>query len=90
MFDSNLSYSTLLKNPPPSLEMYKYNPICHKDKKEETREKKNPTQQQIEKKRTSHLWPRKTHCILSVCFLKNILKLCFKALAESTKPSFYC
>lgn len=84
MFDSNLSYSTLLKNPLPFLEMYKYNPIWHKDKKEETREEKNPTQQT--EKNFTFTAQENTNCILLVCFLKNTLKLCFKALAESTKP----
>lgn len=86
MFDSNLSYSTLLKNPAPFPEIHKYNLPQIIKRGDERREKIYKT---INRKRKNFTSTAQKKCTLLVCFLKNILKLYFIALAESTKPFSY-
>lgn len=60
-----------------------------KKRRQEERGEKPYTATNRKKENFTSTAQKDTNCILLVRFLKNILKLCFKALAESTKPFFY-
>lgn len=81
MFHRNLSYSTLLKNPPPFPEMYKYNlpQFATKTKKRRWEKRKILHNNKQKKENFKSTAQKSTNSTLLVCFLTNILKLCFKA-----------